>query len=67
MDAYQEFLARKRIVDPMTGLDDVDPMPSFFKPHQSDITTWALRRGRSGSGARFSLRSKWDAVASALN
>ena len=47
MDAYQEFLARKRLVDPMTGLSDIEAIPSFFKPHQADITRWALRRGRA--------------------
>lgn len=47
MDAYQEFLARKRVVDPMTGIQgDVD-MPSVLKPHQHDIVRWSLRRGRA--------------------
>lgn len=44
---YQDFLERKRIVDPMTGMDDPRPMPDFFKNHQADICRWALRRGRS--------------------
>jgi hypothetical protein len=47
MTAYDDFLARKRLVDPMTGLQDIEPIPSFFKPHQADITRWALRRGRA--------------------
>ena len=47
MSAYDEFLARKRIVDPMTGIADVGPLPSIMKPHQADITSWALRRGRA--------------------
>jgi hypothetical protein len=46
-DKYAEFLARKRLVDPMTGLSDVGALPSFFKPHQADITRWALKRGRA--------------------
>ena len=46
-DAYQEFLARKRVVDPMTGLTHPAPTPDCFKPHQADITKWALRRGRA--------------------
>ncbi len=46
-DAYQRFLAQKRIIDPMTGISDVGDLPSFMKPHQHDITSWALRRGRS--------------------
>lgn len=33
-DAYQQFLARKRIADPMTGLAHVDCLPAIMKPHQ---------------------------------
>ena len=44
---YLEFLARKRIVDPMTGMADVGELPTVMKPHQRDITSWALRRGRA--------------------
>lgn len=44
---YDEFLAGKRAVDPMTGLDKVGRLPKVFKPHQADITKWALRRGRA--------------------
>ena len=47
VQAYTDFLARKAIVDPMTGIDNPDAMPEYMKPHQRDITTWALRRGRS--------------------
>ncbi len=46
-DAYAEFLARKRIADPATGIQGRIDLPSFFKPHQRDITQWALRRGRA--------------------
>ena len=46
-DDYADFLARKRISDPATGLRDVPPLPDFMFPHQRDITAWALRRGRS--------------------
>ena len=46
-NAYQDFLARKRVVDPMTGLSHPSTTPDCFKPHQSDITMWALRRGRA--------------------
>lgn len=46
-DRYQQFLARKKLVDPMTGIRDVGALPEFMKPHQLDITSWALRRGRS--------------------
>lgn len=47
MGNYEEFLAAKRVVDPMTGLEKVGRLPKFFKPHQADITKWALRRGRA--------------------
>lgn len=47
MDAYAEFLARKRIMDPATGIKGSFELPEFFKPHQRDITHWALRRGRA--------------------
>lgn len=46
-DAYAEFLARKRIADPATGIRGTIELPTFFKPHQRDITQWALRRGRA--------------------
>ena len=45
--SYIEFLARKRVVDPMTGMREVGGLPSILKPHQRDILTWALRRGRA--------------------
>ena len=47
MNSYADFLARKRISDPMTGMADVGELPSFMFPHQRDIVSWALRRGRS--------------------
>jgi len=47
MDAYTQFLERKRAVDPMTGMADVGELPAFMFPHQRDIVAWALRRGRS--------------------
>ena len=47
MSGYSQFLARKRLSDPSTGIVDPGPMPAVMKPHQRDITRWALRRGRS--------------------
>lgn len=44
---YVDFLARKRISDPETGIANPGDMPSFLFDHQRDITKWALRRGRS--------------------
>lgn len=44
---YLDFLARKRIVDPMTGMADCGDLPEILKPHQRDLTRWSLRRGRA--------------------
>lgn len=44
---YADFLARKRVVDPMTGIKDVPDLPAFLFPHQRDIVGWSLRRGRA--------------------
>jgi len=44
---YAEFLARKRMVDPMTGMASVPDLPEFLFPHQRDILNWCLRRGRA--------------------
>ena len=47
MKEYAEFLENKRIVDPPTGLTkELDLHPSLYD-FQSDITRWALRRGRA--------------------
>ena len=56
---YEAFLARKAIVDPMTGLRDVPALPAVLFAFQRDITAWALRRGRAaifaGTGLGKSL------------
>ena len=46
-EKYMQFLASKRVSDPMTGMTKIRAMSSVMKPHQSDITAWSLRRGRS--------------------
>lgn len=46
-DAYAAFLERKRMVDPATGITNPPDLPEFMFPHQRDIVSWALRRGRS--------------------
>lgn len=46
-DTYLDFLNRKRISDPATGFDIVPRLPDYLKPHQRDIVSWALRRGRA--------------------
>ena len=57
--SYREFLARKAILDPATGLVDLPPLPSALFPFQADIVRWALRRGRAalfaGTGLGKSL------------
>ncbi len=56
---YAEFLARKAISDPMTGLKNIPDLPTCLFPHQRDIVAWALRRGRAalfaGTGLGKSL------------
>ena len=58
-DAYIQFLTRKAISDPMTGLAVVPHLPPCLFPHQRDIVAWALRRGRAalfaGTGLGKSL------------
>jgi hypothetical protein len=67
--SYAGFLARKRIVDPMTGMMNVPALPECLKPHQRDIVAWALKRGRSavfagtGLGKTLMELSWGDAVA----
>lgn len=46
-DPYHDFLKRKRIADPSTGIQEVRGLTDFLKPHQRDIVKWALRRGRA--------------------
>lgn len=43
---YQEFLARKAIIDLPTGFGAVPSLPSCLMPHQRDIVAWGLKRGR---------------------
>lgn len=45
MDAYHDFLARKAISDPMTGIPSPPSLPEKLFPFQRDIINWALRRG----------------------
>lgn len=70
MRQYDDFLAAKAIDDPLTGLADVPPLPDSLFPHQRDIVTWALRRGRAalfaGTGLGKSLMElAWGQVVAA--
>jgi len=46
-DAYQLFLEKKKINDPMTGISQELELRNVLKPHQCDIVKWALKRGRA--------------------
>jgi superfamily II DNA or RNA helicase len=43
---YQDFLARKRIIDPQTGFEPVELNPHLYD-FQRDVVKWAVRRGRA--------------------
>lgn len=66
--AYHEFLARKAITDPPTGLEVIPDLPERLFPFQHDIASWALRRGRAalfagtGLGKSFMELAWADAV-----
>ena len=45
--SYSEFVQSKLSSSPMTGLESVGTLPEAMFPHQRDLVTWALRRGRS--------------------
>lgn len=47
MIEYEDFLRRKTIVDPPTGMVDIPELPDALFDFQADITRWALRRGRA--------------------
>jgi hypothetical protein len=47
MNNYVEFLKRKAVSDPSTGLKDVPPLNPMLHSHQADMVRWALRRGRA--------------------
>jgi hypothetical protein len=58
VSAYLDFLARKAIADPPTGIEP-GVLPAALFPFQADIVRWALRRGRAalfaGTGLGKSL------------
>lgn len=69
MGAYEDFLARKAMLDPITGMAETPPLPDALFPFQVDITRWALKRGRAaifagtGLGKSFMELSWGQAVA----
>ncbi len=66
---YQRFIESKRVADKATGISKVPLLNSKLKPHQHDIVTWALRRGRAavfagtGLGKTF-MQLEWARVVS---
>lgn len=47
MSGYAEFLERKRINDPATGLRELPDLNPMLFEFQRDIVAWALKRGRA--------------------
>ncbi|MFP5340900.1 MAG: DEAD/DEAH box helicase family protein, partial [Gammaproteobacteria bacterium] len=45
--SYQEFVSRKLSTIAPSGIRDGFSLPASLFPHQSALTAWALRRGRS--------------------
>ena len=66
--SYAQFLARKAVSDPASGLISWPPLPEQMFPFQRDITEWALKRGRAalfagtGLGKSFMELAWADAV-----
>lgn len=44
---YLDFLKRKSVIDPDTGLASIPSLNPMLYPHQADMVKWALRRGRA--------------------
>jgi hypothetical protein len=67
-DPYLDFLARKAVRDPATGLTSEPRLPEAMFGFQREITAWALRRGRAalfagtGLGKSFMELAWGDAV-----
>jgi hypothetical protein len=53
-DAYESFLATKRLTSPPSGFDPGELGEHLF-PHQADLTRWALRRGKAAIFAATGL------------
>lgn len=59
---YEQFIARKRIVDAPAGIAEPPPVSSKLFPFQADIVRWALRRGRAAIWADCGLGKGWMAI-----
>jgi superfamily II DNA or RNA helicase len=52
---YEEFISRKLVYAPPTGIAGAVLASEYFDEFQSDITAWALRRGRAAIFAATGL------------
>ncbi len=64
MTPYQEFLARKAIIDAPTGIESPTKLNKALFPFQSAVVKWALQRGRAaifaGTGlGKTSMQCEW--------
>ena len=46
-NSYDDFMASKTIMSPVTGLTNIPTLSAHLFPFQSDIVRWALKRGRA--------------------
>lgn len=60
--SYQDFLATKRLVVAPAGIPEPPPLAGSLFPFQTDITRWALRRGRAAIWADCGLGKGWMAL-----
>lgn len=63
MSEYEDFLARKAVIDPPTGLPLIPTLSDALFPFQADIVRWALRRGRAALFAGTGLGKTLMALA----
>jgi hypothetical protein len=59
---YQEFLRKKRLEAPATGIQNPPSTSPKLFGFQSDIVAWALRRGRAAIWADCGLGKGWMAL-----
>jgi superfamily II DNA or RNA helicase len=59
VNAYDEFIARKALVVPATGITGAVALSDKLKEHQRLLTAWALRRGRAAIFADTGLGKGW--------
>lgn len=59
---YEQFIATKRLVAPAAGIAEPPGLSPRLFEFQSDITRWALRRGRAAIWADCGLGKSWMAL-----